>query len=138
MSDDNLLRNNCLKVPRRISTVHHMPIDEQQPVYIRLRDAIAEAILEGRYHDGDALPSVRAFAAANGANPLTVAKAYQTFQDDGLVIVRRGVGMFVADGASVRLLEQARQRFLEYEWPRFRSQMHRLGLSLQELVQADN
>ena len=44
------------------------------------------------------LPSVRAFAAEQGANPLTVAKAYQQFQTDGLVEVQRGVGMFVARG----------------------------------------
>jgi GntR family transcriptional regulator len=109
-----------------------MPDD--RPVYVRLRDVIAQAILEGRYCDGDALPSVRAFAAEQGANPLTVAKAYQSFQDDRLIIVRRGVGMFVADGASLRLKEQARNEFLTHEWPRVRSQMRRLGLGLEDLL----
>jgi GntR family transcriptional regulator len=61
----------------------------EQPVYLKLREKIAAAILDGRYGDGDPLPSVRAFAADEGANPLTVAKAYQTFQDDGIVVVRR-------------------------------------------------
>ena len=110
-----------------------MPNDDR-PVYIRLRDVIAEAILEGRYRDGDPLPSVRALAAEHGANPLTVAKAYQTFQDDGLVVVRRGVGMFVADGASTRLHAAARRDFLDHEWPRFQSQMQRLGLGMQDLL----
>ena len=108
-------------------------VSDDRPVYIRLRDVIAEAILEGRYRDGDPLPSVRALAAEHGANPLTVAKAYQTFQDDGLVVVRRGVGMFVADGASTRLHAIARQEFLDHEWPRFRLQMRRLGLHLKDL-----
>ena len=56
---------------------------------------IADAILAGRYSDGDPLPSVRALAAEQGANPLTVAKAYQGFQDEGLVVVKRGVGMAI-------------------------------------------
>src|SRR3546814_9842150 len=64
---------------------------------------IAEAILRGDYRAGDQLPSVRVFAAEHGANPLTVAKAYQSFQDDGYVEVRRGVGMFVLPGAVERL-----------------------------------
>lgn len=106
---------------------------DDRPVYIRLRDVIAEAILEGRNRDGDPLPSVRALAAEHGANPLTVAKAYQSFQDDGLVIVRRGVGMFVADGASARLHHQARERFLNDEWPRIRAQIERLDLKMDEL-----
>ena len=81
--------------------------DESKPVYLRLREIIAASILDGEFTDGDLLPSVRAFAAAQGANPLTVAKAYQSFQDDGLVVVKRGVGMFVSDGATRRLREIA-------------------------------
>ena len=47
----------------------------EKPVYVRLREVIADAILAGRFGDGDPLPSVRALAAEEGANPLTVAKA---------------------------------------------------------------
>ncbi|PZU57898.1 MAG: GntR family transcriptional regulator, partial [Sphingobium sp.] len=46
--------------------------DESKPVYLRLREIIAASILDGDYRDGDLLPSVRAFAAQQGANPLTV------------------------------------------------------------------
>ncbi|WHO40417.1 GntR family transcriptional regulator [Sphingobium sp. AP49] len=107
--------------------------DESKPVYLRLREIIAASILDGDYHDGDLLPSVRAFAAQQGANPLTVAKAYQSFQDDGLVIVKRGVGMFVADGATRKLREAERNRFLESVWPPVAAQIRRLGIRLDEL-----
>jgi len=86
--------------------------NHDKPVYVRLRETIADAILAGRYGDGDALPSVRALAAEEQANPLTVAKAYQGFQDEGLIVVKRGVGMFVAAGARARLSESERSRFL--------------------------
>ena len=109
--------------------------DDTRPVYLKLRDLIAAAIIEGRYGEGDMLPSVRAFAAEQGANPLTVAKAYQQFQNDGLVRVQRGVGMFVAQGAAERLRQSERRRFLEEEWPSVRSRMERLGIAASDLIE---
>jgi GntR family transcriptional regulator len=111
--------------------------DESKPVYLRLRELIAASILDGDFSDGDMLPSVRAFAAQQGANPLTVAKAYQSFQDDGLIEVKRGIGMFVAKGATRRLREAERDRFLNDIWPPVAAQMRRLGLNLQDLDKAD-
>ena len=109
--------------------------DDTRPVYLRLRDLIAAAIIEGRYREGEMLPSVRAFAAEQGANPLTVAKAYQQFQNDGLVRVQRGVGMFVAAGAAERLREAERRRFLDDEWPGELARMERLGIDPADLLQ---
>ena len=106
----------------------------EKPVYVRLREVIADAILAGIHGDGDPLPSVRAFAVQQGANPLTVAKAYQGFQDEGLVIVRRGIGMFVADGARARLAQASRARFLDEEWPEIRARMKRMGIDPAELL----
>lgn len=80
------------------------------------------------------LPSVRAFAAEQGANPLTVAKAYQGFQDDGLVTVKRGVGMFVAVGAKTKLRETQREDFIKNVWPPVERQMKRLNISMKELL----
>ena len=110
-------------------------MNEDRPVYLRLRDSIAAMILDGTVGDGDPLPSVRSFAAEHGANPLTVAKAYQTFQEEGLVVVKRGVGMFVAPGAADRLRAAERREFLEDRWPGIVSHMRRLGLDVEDLVE---
>ena len=108
---------------------------EDRPVYLRLRDRIAAMILDGRVRDGDPLPSVRSLAADFGANPLTVAKAYQGFQEEGLVVVKRGVGMFVAPGAGDRLRSSERKDFLENRWPEIVSHMRRLGFEPEDLVE---
>ena len=106
-----------------------------RPVYLRLRDLIAAAILDGDFAEGELLPSVRAFAAEQGANPLTVAKAYQQFQQDGQVEVRRGIGMFVATGARSALLRQERKRFIGEEWPAIRARIDRLGIAMDDLLE---
>src|SRR5947208_3279421 len=109
----------------------------EKPVYVRLRETIADAILAGKYGDGDSLPSVRALAAEEQANPLTVAKAYQGFQDEGLIVVKRGVGMFVAPGPRARLSESERSRFLKEEWPEIRARMRRLGIEPSVLLERE-
>ena len=106
----------------------------EKPVYVRLRDVIANAILSGRFSDGDSLPSVRALAAEEGANPLTVAKAYQSFQDDGYVEVRRGVGMFVLPGAADRLRAAEQEAFRRVHWPRIVEAVDLLGLDWDDLL----
>ena len=109
-------------------------VESSKPVYLKLRDKIAAAIIDGSYPEGAMLPSVRAFAAQQGANPLTVAKAYQQFQLDGLVEVQRGVGMFVARGAAAKLRTSERELFLAIEWPAIRQRIARLGIQPAELV----
>ncbi|GMM91932.1 GntR family transcriptional regulator [Qipengyuania sp. MTN3-11] len=108
--------------------------NQSKPVYLKLRDQIAAAILDGTYEEGEMLPSVRALAAKEGANPLTVAKAYQQFQSDGLVAVQRGVGMYVVDGAAARLRDSEREHFVREEWPVIRERIDRLGLRARDLL----
>ena len=110
-------------------------MSQNRPVYLKLRDQIAAAIIEGVYPEGKMLPSVRALAAEQGANPLTVAKAYQQFQNDGLVEVQRGVGMYVVSGAAEKLRERERSDFLKTEWPEIRARMERLGLDVARLLE---
>lgn len=107
---------------------------DEIPVYLRLRGMLAIQIIEGTYKEGDQLPSVRAFAAETGTNPLTVAKAYQTLQDDGHVVVRRGIGMFVAPGAVQALKVQEREIFLTRIWPRMRTLIDRLDIDMDDLI----
>ncbi len=108
--------------------------NDAKPVYLKLRDVIAAAILDGAFSEGDMLPSVRAFAADQGANPLTVAKAYQMFQDSGLVDVKRGVGLFVAQGAVAKLRSFERDHFVKNVWPDVKAQMKRAGIDPAELL----
>ncbi len=111
--------------------------NDSQPIYRQLRDRVVAMILENVLGDGDALPSVRNVASEYRLNPLTVLKGYQELVDEGLVEKRRGLGMFVLEGARDRLLADERDKFLTQQWPEFRTTMQRLGLALSDLPAAD-
>ncbi|HMA98480.1 MAG TPA: GntR family transcriptional regulator [Wenzhouxiangella sp.] len=110
--------------------------DDNQPIYWQLRERTVAAILDGALNEGQPLPSVRQVAVDFQVNPLTVSKAYQSLVDDELVEKKRGVGMFVRDGARARLLASERDRYLSEEWPRQAEKIRQLGLSIEELVRA--
>ncbi len=108
--------------------------NDSQPIYRQLRDRVVAMILDGVLKEGDPLPSVRNVAAEYRVNPLTVLKGYQQLVDQELVETRRGLGMFVKDGARSLLLRGERQKFLAEEWPRVYETIQRLGLTPEELL----
>ena len=111
--------------------------NNSQPIYRQLRDLVAAMILDGMLNEGDPLPSVRNVAAEYRINHLTVLKSYQQLVDEDLVEARRGRGMFIRPGARSLLLKGERERFLNEEWPRVYATIQRLGLSPEELLQAE-
>jgi GntR family transcriptional regulator len=112
--------------------------NDSQPIYRQLRDRVVAMILDGVLKEGDPLPSVRTVAADYRVNPLTVLKGYQQLVDEGLVETRRGLGMFINEGARRLLMQGERQKFLNEEWPRIYANIQRLGLKAEELLKAGN
>lgn len=107
---------------------------DNQPIYRQLRDRVVAMILEDTLKEGDPLPSVRSVAAEYQINPLTVLKGYQSLVDEGLVEKRRGLGMFVREGARRSLMKNEREQFLKNEWPLILQRIQRLGLDLMQLA----
>ena len=108
--------------------------NEHTPIYRQLKEKVLEMMLDGDLKAGDALPSVRQVAADYQLNPITVSKAYQELVDDNLVEKRRGIGMYVTEGASEKLLASERERFMREEWPAMVERIRRLGLSVDQLL----
>ena len=109
---------------------------EGLPIYRQIRDRVVAMILDGLLAEGDPLPSVRTVAAEYRVNPLTVLKGYQQLADERLVEKRRGLGMFVNDGAREALMETERKRFLAERWPEIAAIIRRLGLDAAQLLAA--
>ena len=108
--------------------------NDTQPIYHQLYERVVAMILDGVLKQGDALPSVRQVAADFQINPITVSKAYQELVDENLVEKRRGLGMYVTEGARSALMKSERDRFLTEEWPPLYARLTRLGLSVQDLM----
>ena len=110
--------------------------NDNTPIYRQLKQRVMSMMLDGVLKSGDALPSVRQIAADYQLNPITVSRAYQELVDDNLVEKRRGIGMFIIDGASENLLASERERFIREEWPAMLQRIRRLGLDAAQLLRS--
>lgn len=85
--------------------------DSGVPVYLQIAFGIKRSVAMGSLREGEQVPSVREVAEALTVNPNTVAKAYQMLERDGIVVTRKGIGTFVADG-EVSISDRERRNVL--------------------------
>jgi len=102
------------------------------PAYQQVIQALKLEILSGRLNDGDRLPPIRELAKILKLNPNTVAKAYYTLEEDGLVEGRAGSGNWVrTKGAG---LDGLRRSLLEGETKAYLEKAFSLGASLEDIT----
>lgn len=80
-----------------------------QPIYEQIQTQIKAKILDGTLLENSALPSVRTLSRELRVSALTVKKAYDTLEKEGLVITIHGKGSYIANVGSELLLEEHRK-----------------------------
>lgn len=97
-----------------------MKIDfgSQTPIFLQLSQGLEDEILSGVYREGEQIPSITELAASYKINPATALKGINLLVDAGIVCKKRGIGMFVSQGA-LQLLKEKRQDefFQQYVLP---------------------
>lgn len=109
-------------------------LDESTPLFVQVAERLAEEIADGGLAEGDRVPSANELATYYRINPATAAKGINVLVSDELLEKRRGIGMFVADGARRRLLERRRKRFAERFVEPMVAEASRLGIGSDDLV----
>ncbi len=72
------------------------------PLYQQIIDGLKREVSEGRLGPGTMLPSVRGLAAELLVSVITVKRAYEELEREGIIYRRQGLGTFVADLADDR------------------------------------
>jgi GntR family transcriptional regulator len=109
-------------------------LDEGTPLFVQIAERLADEIADGGLAEGERVPSTNELAAFYRINPATAAKGINMLTDEGLLEKRRGIGMFVAEGARLRLLDERRKRFAESYVEPLLTEASRLGIDADELV----
>lgn len=104
------------------------------PIYEQIVDRIRALIKTGDLRAGDALPSVRALARQCAISALTVKKAYDVLEQEGLVVTVQGKGTFVAE-VSPNIVAEELNRQMEEEFAQAIAKARRLRLDDEEIME---
>ncbi len=110
--------------------------NENKAIYLQIADRVCEDIILGTYTEAGRIPSVREYAQMIEVSANTVARSFDYLQQQGVLLNRRGVGLFVADNAVEAIKRMRREVFLSEELDPFMRQAVLLDISEQELLTA--
>lgn len=108
--------------------------DAEQPIFLQIAQGIADGILSGAFPEESRVPSITEFSQAYRINPATALKGVNLLVEQGILYKKRGLGMFVAEGAAERLREQRREQFAADFITPLVDEARRLSLSRDEVI----
>lgn len=114
-----------------------LEIDENSltPLFIQIAEWIESEILLGNIEEGECIPSTNQFASIYGINPATARKGFDLLTEKGIIFKKRGIGMFVADGAKEKLRAKAKTNLIEERIALLVDDAKKLGISKSELIE---
>ena len=111
-----------------------LDLGSEKPIFQQIAEGIEDAILSGAFPEEGQIPSITEFSVLYKINPATALKGINLLVDQGLVYKKRGVGMFVAQGAAQRLREKRKQGFYQHYVTGLVAEAKRLHIGKTELL----
>lgn len=109
-------------------------IEEGKPIFVQIAEQIENDIIGGSYPAETQVPSTNEFAAFHRINPATAGKGVNLLVDEGILYKKRGIGMFVAEGARERLIAKRSESFLHEFLQPLLTEAAKLGISAEQLT----
>lgn len=110
-----------------------MEFKENPAIYIQIAEYVCEQILLKKWKLGDKVISIRDLAVNMEVNPNTVQRAYDILQQRNIITNKRGIGYFIEDDATERILNFRREQFIENELPVFMRNIYLLNIDFKEI-----
>lgn len=107
---------------------------EEKPIFLQIAERMEDAILSGAFPEGSQIPSTTEISAAYRVNPATALKGINLLVEEGAASKRRGIGMFVCEGAQKLIGEKRQKAFYEDFILPLVSEAKKLGLTRDEVL----
>jgi len=112
----------------------NLDFSSEKPIYLQLSEEIEDAILAGAYQEEAQIPSTTEISISYRINPATALKGINRLVDDGIVYKKRGLGMFVSQGAKEKILDTRKENFFEMYITSLVSEAKKLSITKEDIL----
>lgn len=112
-----------------------MNLDETSlvPIFVQIGEWVEDEIIEGHLKEGDKIPSKTQFAMEYNINPATALKGINMLVDEGIIYKKRGIGMFVSEGANKLICKKRKNKLLNEQLVNLLNEAKKLGINKEEI-----
>lgn len=109
-------------------------LTQEKSIYIQIKEMIESDILRDILLEEERVPSTNELAKLYAINPATAAKGVNLLVDEGILYKKRGIGMFVAEGAKEQIMKKKKEHFYDDYIRSLLAEARKLGITKQELI----
>lgn len=109
-------------------------LNQEKSIYIQIKEMIENDILRDILLEEERVPSTNELAKLYAINPATAAKGVNLLVDEGILYKKRGIGMFVAEGAKKTIQKRRRENFFETYIQGMLTEAASLGITKEDLI----
>ncbi len=108
--------------------------DSSKPIFIQVRESIEDQIVNDQLKEGEQAPSTNQLVDFYKINHATVSKGINQLVEEGILFKKRGIGMFVAEGAKKKLVSQRKEAFVDNYVKGLVMEAEKLGITEEEII----
>ena len=109
--------------------------NDEKPLFVQIAQGIEDGIIADIFLEGSQIPSTTEIATTYKVNPATVLKGMNILVEDGIIYKKRGIGMFVSEGATNKLIEKRKDEFFDGYIKNLINEANKLNLKKEDIVQ---
>ena len=110
-------------------------LEHDKPIYMQIREKIEDQIVNNQLKEGDQAPSTNQLVSFYKINHATVSKGVNQLVDEGILYKKRGIGMFVSEGARNTLIQKRKDAFMDDYIVGLVLEAEKLGITEGEIVE---
>ena len=110
-------------------------LNQEKSIYLQIKEMIERDILRDILLEEERVPSTNELAKLYAINPATAAKGINLLVEEGILYKKRGIGMFVAEGAKATIMKKRKEHFFDDYIKGLLSEAASLGISRKELIE---